>query len=291
MSQKSSTTDSGPQPLEYSPFNYTFSKTTGWFPGDLAVPQHQSGSVGMNNLIASLSSGGSTSSLSASRAMNFASVAASGISASMSTTTAQMSSVPGVNGPIVSAIGKPLDGVPVHPSPMSPTETHDHGRADAAKAPGYRGASSMGSPVMRLPQPPLQSVPNFPLDLGQALSGLSQMNFNSRPNYGGQYQPPADLGLLNSQQPVNGGSQMMFQQNNRCGNTNFIQEFSRCPSLPFSSTDFCGVLHVLLLFTTTCSGLPSCPFTLRCTILSYYFFQPQFLYLARSFFYPNPNSV
>ena len=103
------------QPLEYSPFNYTFSKTSGWFPGDLAHPgaglqpgvpmSHSGTSLNMNPLL----SGSSVA-----RAMNFASVAASGISSStLSTATAQMTQASGLqngNGGLVGSLGPGLIG-------------------------------------------------------------------------------------------------------------------------------------------------------------------------------------
>ncbi|XP_035703978.1 ankyrin repeat domain-containing protein 17 isoform X5 [Folsomia candida] len=218
-----------PQPLEYSPFNYTFSKTSGWFPGDLAVrePSSQSGghplasSFGPSNLISSLTAGGSTSALSSSaaaRAMNFASVAASG-----TTTTAQMTQAGGIT-----SIGKPLMGdVPMshhHQQQQLPLQNQGQGgqidqgldqKADAAKAPGYRGNTSMGSPVMRMPHPqqptPQQMNPHdrFNLDMN------NQMSFNPRsagPNYSAGPFQPQDMGLINSHQPVNGGNHMLYQQ-------------------------------------------------------------------------------
>ena len=109
-SSSSSMTENQP-PLEYSPFNYTFSKTTGWFPGDLANP---SGS-GMQQPLTSHS--GSNHILTGSnvaRAMNFASVAASGISSSsLSTTSAQITQAGGLqNGGVgVNVVGSLVPGL------------------------------------------------------------------------------------------------------------------------------------------------------------------------------------
>jgi hypothetical protein len=45
-----------PPPLEYLPFNYTFSKTSGYFPGDLDVREH-SASAGPNGNGAQMGAG------------------------------------------------------------------------------------------------------------------------------------------------------------------------------------------------------------------------------------------
>jgi hypothetical protein len=234
-----------PPPLEYSPFNYTFSKTSGWYPGDLAVRENSAASAGPNgngaqmgagfgpsNLIASLSQGGSTSALNASRAMNFASVAASGISSSMSTTTAQISTATmnGAVGGLVSIGGpKVSDGRDQEGEPKA---------ADASKAPGYRG-NTMGSPVMRMQQQQQQQnvqqqqsfggldggfgVPGgMNLMGGYGNAGSRQQQQQQQPAYGipGQFQPQemAPSGLLNHQQGgMNDGNHMMYQ-NNRSDN-------------------------------------------------------------------------
>jgi hypothetical protein len=220
---------SGTTPLEYSPFNYTFSKTTGWFPGDLAVREQQqaqqllashAASFGVSNLISSLTTGGSTSALSSSaaRAMNFASVAASGISSSLSTTTAQMTQATGggiINGSIgggISAIGKPLMGDQhlVHQHHQIPIQQQqgqdmsnivgstEHNKADASKAPGYRGGNnSMGSPILRMPpnqqhlsntnNNPHEQAGRFNLDMSQQQqhpNNVMNFNNNARPSAG-----------------------------------------------------------------------------------------------------------
>jgi len=106
------------QPLEYSPFNFTIN--TGWFPGDLAHASPIS-SGGMNSYSNSQTMGSPLGHIgsgigqhpinsSAARAMNFASVAASGIPPSnLSTATAQLTHTGGVqNGGLVGSLGTGL---------------------------------------------------------------------------------------------------------------------------------------------------------------------------------------
>lgn len=241
--------------------------------------QIQTQNFGVSNLLSSLATGGSTSALSSSssaaRSMNFASVAASGITSSMSTTTAQMSTAGGVNGVlgggIMSAIGnqhQPLSNL--HQIPLQQQQLghgsigsghqqqlHDD-KADAAKAPGYRGNTSMSSPVMRsMPQHPSQLLSNnnnphesqvqsgrYNLSELSSLSNPSAhsnnvMNFNARsggPGYNsgnvGQFQgQDNNMGLMNSGAPLNGGNHMMYQQqqqqqNNRCVIFFYLRKYS-----------------------------------------------------------------
>ncbi|ODM95490.1 Ankyrin repeat and KH domain-containing protein mask [Orchesella cincta] len=162
-------------PLEYSPFNYTFSKTAGWFPGDLATREntnsggvggmigHSGGGLGgPNNLMS-----GSTTSLNSSvaRAMNFASVAASGISTTLSTSQAQMSQA-GSGGPMqnggnmgVQHSHGGLQGLQ-RDGQVGKDDNVDMNvpKADVSKAPGYRGLTSMGSPILRMQQQQQQAV-------------------------------------------------------------------------------------------------------------------------------------
>jgi len=233
--------------LEYSPFSYTFNKTAGWLPGELApnnpsttctATSHAVG--GPINLVNN--SGGSPSSA---RAMNFASAAATGItSTTMSSTGGHMSQIPGagiMNGP--NHVIAPVD-MKDQPGPMH-ENVGDAPKADASKAPGYRGNSS-GSPILRMTQqPPNMSNPPFNMEgplssqfalsaglmnpssniLGYNSSGRPTQPQQQQPGGFGQFSmgPPGQFGgphgqdnMMSSQPSAGPPNPMMYGQNRYC---------------------------------------------------------------------------
>lgn len=172
--------------------------------------------------------------------MNFASVAASGISSSMSTTTAQMSQVP--IGQQVQNGNNMVSGMVTMGKVEGHHELAEVPKADASKAPGYRGNTTMGSPILRMQQqtPTGSNLPNSNYNLEGPLSshfaaatGINQgglnhnmMNYNqqqqqARQNYGPAGQPtvanqyPTQDMMNVHQQSMNGGNPMMYPNNNR----------------------------------------------------------------------------